>query len=564
MKIKWKLQLNSTVQTVYWQNITTFEKPTIICLTGRCVDNDSTSTTTTTTTTTTTDSLIDKLNVITLDNLESSNNQSSSIPNTTTDVIPYSQIDIVQFLLNYDITSIDQLYSNLTTVNVMTMILRYFEDGEKQYQQQKSAEFNIRAGERHVKILVTNLEGAIAIIQIPLHMIDRWSNLIANQESLYSECIFTNLSYVDSIRVPCFSEFGSILQHYIAPSLRPTSDTFNCTILSVREDSNFLLRPHIDDGTIYKPDSAILSLSELPLNDSIVSLFWHRLNVQAVVEHVHVDRELITIFITSLNQPNTDNGDSNNSVGNLNSVGVVVRRENLFDHIEHLNQIQPGVSLIFQDIYVQPPSQPRPAIPLLVMDKFSQIFKTETLELTGVPMNSGVNTYVLGQPQEFISLIDLPNGLLPYYQSIVNIDGVIIDCNKTEFLYRGCLECQCEVAEFQGDQVLGYDKEKFFCSKCRQLVDSELMVELRLVIKIDNWTIHLKINNIYCSEIFEFPLEHKVEKEQQYTEQLSSLVGKNININGILTPTTTENEYSEKTAIFNIEAISCPNIYQIA
>eukprot|EP01133_Synstelium_polycarpum_P013876 gene13876-16366_t len=459
MRTEYRLDIGTHVSLEYWQHVPSFDSvPTVICLAGKPA----------TPVADPIDNMTKQMEQVSIDGLQVGG-MSTQITTTST-----SQEDNV--LLNHNLVSIDDIHQNMTEINTMATLVKMYEttkDG--------------------LKMLVTNSNGAIASIEVPVLYAHLWKPLV---ESLMHECIFIGLKFVKSVRVAKASALGSALLHHIPASLHPNL-AFCLTTLRICADTNVhIIRPNSHPHPA--ASRPIISVADL-LNLTLHSSFWTRVAIQGTVAHIQKTRRHTTMFLCDAVSSGMD------------SVGVRVTND------LDISEIKAGDAIVIDCALILPPLPlGESSAPLLSADEFSTFGRPSAENQEHDQQDYSPVPPELWRVTENSAAFEVAT----CYESLVNIDGMITDTNKSDFIYRGCTTCYSQVAPFQTEHVLGYDGEGFFCPKCRVLVPSTLMVELRLTVKV---------GHSQCSSVFEFPLMHGNGSE--YESVVVDLVGKLVNVN---------------------------------
>eukprot|EP01132_Coremiostelium_polycephalum_P010341 gene10341-12696_t len=546
MKSQYKLGMGSTVVVEYWQCIESGTHPTIICHIGHplSIPTTNTSTTTTTTTTTTTPvtdkDISEKFSKISITDpiLKLPGDIPQTLPNICTTIIPIDDNNNInnqqrlvdELLLNIEITPLEEVNQNLIDINIHAVLLQCFpRNVNHQYNTKNPPQINNQKNIttcNHKKILdwkerskqrllskhrnqmnepgwidaisiyVANLSGSIAEIQIPYTLVEKWKTILDNQ--VFCECIFTDLLFISNSNVSRASQYGSFLSHYVPESFQPTQ--LNVSVLRAKSTSSFHVKPTPNPSFSQHYNPITPTNITATLNSMVNFSYWNRISVRGTIANIKPSQNLnhqinnyiykrngFILFLVDNNneqQPSTPLLNDNNNNNNNQPIGlnIGIKIENQQHFYKHFKV---GDTLLIQHCVIQ--QEQIPIGVLLLADQYSIIEK----------IDDGVNQQSPPQQPEQTEFCDLSvaittNPLIQHYQFISKVQGVVVDLGSSEFFYRGCVNCHFPVQPFKNiENILGYQyyqQEGFFCPKCRLLVDSQIMVELNLLVQLFNQT----------------------------------------------------------------------------
>ncbi|KYQ89562.1 hypothetical protein DLAC_09511 [Tieghemostelium lacteum] len=446
--------------------------------------------------------------------------------------------DILEIISKMETTQLEDLNQNLIDINLNAIILQCFIkhnadsnsnsniSGLKSIKEKTKNMVNNQNDDGIImSIYVANFQGFVAEIQIPNQYSHRWKDIAGGD--VFCECLFQDLQFIRNTNQLSIG-FCSFLNHYIPIDFQQQQQ-FNLTVLRVKENSSFYLCPTPNPSfTMYYqpiPVQSVQKTLELLLNNSYSLV--NRVSIVGVVVYIQPlssNSKSFFIFVLDVN--------SNNN--NLNTIGVEFRDK------QYYKQIFIGDHWTLQHLVIQPPQIPSSTI--LLVDEFSMVSKNQQQQQQqqqmqiyqpSVGAEVKLSIGILKDQLPIHSFLNpLNDNIYKNYQFISRFRAKVTHVETNDCIYRGCSQCSSPVSKFQNDYIpLAANGDATFCRKCRKLVSSDLMIELQLICSYQEKFIKLKIGNIYCQELFIFPLEYSLVNE--YTDIISNLNGKNVEFNGL-------------------------------
>ncbi|EGG19434.1 hypothetical protein DFA_00011 [Cavenderia fasciculata] len=574
-KDDWEIQVGTHICLEYWHmfHSTTKSKPTILCLTGKLLtkadqlEEDLL------------DVVQEQFDIISIKDEKNENilnNHLSSDPS-----LKEEQQETKNIFEEYIFSDLARVHQNLLDIHLSVIILRFDRLKKKQTNQE------------YIRIIVKN-NGTIGEIQIPLTLdkqLDKWIHLVECGQNPPFQCFFMGLTFLQCKRIECSSPEGSIILSHIQPTLRPPSKTFSLVVLQANSDTRFIVKERSNqaqDSLLYcSPIQHVYSVPSL-LNSDIKSMVGQRISIQGTISHIHpsqftntpINQQANTLFSTLTLFLYDNNHQQQLSI---NSLSITLCKQFCETYYYRNKQNSPlqkqqpqqpslfviGQTILFRDVFLLPPSSTR-SYPLLLTDIYTSVGPVYHQENVDLDLSATQSIPI----DDFVTLVE-NDGLemMSSYQCLVSAQRAeIIEITK-EFIYRGCTNCFASVRPYPNRATIcmGYSKEPFFCPKCRILVDSSLMAELNLLIKLSNgFQVVVKIGHPYSAQLFPGPITYQNRLEcEDYINNINNHPCRSlINIHGGILYSLFNNQIIDDVQDkfidrFEIETISTPDIFTL-
>ncbi|EGC35264.1 hypothetical protein DICPUDRAFT_33662 [Dictyostelium purpureum] len=564
-KTELKLKLGSHVTVEYWQLVQSDKSITIL-------SHISHSNTTSTTVVDGQDSLLsdeDKLSsaleILLIKQPQSDLLKSQILKKNETSHSNTKKVDannpdesIDYLILNNETTELEKISQNSVNIKLHLIFFKVIKPTSR------DPNYTVYAG---------NQNGLMVEIEIPHQLIDQWSGVFTS-DSFLKEIVITDLLFISVKSESKYSFFGSFFYRYYPNFVSDQRDSFSISTFRVSPTSVCYTRSTQNQTfTYHYLPNKIGTIGEVfdALAKSLVTYdseldYYQRISLKGRVIFIDdrkKNKNIISIYLVDSMEESSEP---------QHNIGIKFQdyRSDILDNIKI------GDFIVANDCSIEFPYKWKP---ILLVDKFShieieqsssnadtdmavnqqqiQIYDSSNDETTQMK-----STKILKHIKDFIPLSNKNLNenifrLYYQYQFILNFKGKVIDCKRDNIVYRGCKQCHSPVSPFPAEHLIEnnhYTTEKLFCSNCRSIVNSLLLVKLKLRIKLFNYDsnnniiefneddnneddetiVILKIDSNYCRNILNFPIEHGYA--QQYQEQLNQLVGKNIYFSGISTP----------------------------